>query len=247
MTRRGAVACVAAFAAAVSVGALGYAVLWAFDLSELVRPAAQEQQAPEQRTKDEAPPASVRRRPLVIVAPRIPGDDARAIVSSGAHAVAVGGSMAPPMGQGGEPSVLVAVAPSPTPAAPGVDAPAISASARVSAPSSAVGRPMPDNSDAVSTLIPQSDAAAPPPPPVQVPARAEAPAPPDPEATGTVRPPALIFHRPRPIQRPRDRDDVMAGPPGVTIIRGVPPVPAASPGIVRPGPLIIQVPSAPRR
>ena len=81
MTRRFAVACLAAVAAAVSVGALAYAVLWAFSGSDFI-PAAQEQAAaPED--------ASRRRKPPVIVAPRAPGDDAPAVVSPGARALSI--------------------------------------------------------------------------------------------------------------------------------------------------------------
>jgi hypothetical protein len=238
MTRRKIIACVAALAAAVSIGALGYAVLWAFDFSELVRPVAQEPQR--EKMREETKPAAPRRRPLVIVAPRVPGEDTRGIVSPGVHAVPAGDMVAAvPMRQGDEPSPLVAVVPPPAPPAPGVDGPPIAASARVSAASPAINPPLRSDAEAVSALVPQTEAAAPVHPPVHSLAQ------PDPEPTGTIRPPAFTFQRPRPIQRPRD--NAMAPPPGVTIIRGVPPVPAASPGIVRPGPLIIQVPQGPRR
>jgi hypothetical protein len=242
MTRRGVIACIAALAAAASIGALGYAVLWAFDFSELVRPLAPE---PQHDATPQPNTLAPRRRPLVIVAPRVPGDDALAVVTPGAHAAPSADMVATaPVRQGDEPSSLIAVPPPPPPPTPGVDSPAISASARVSAASPAAERPVQGNTEAVSALVPQAEAAAPlpqPPLPVQAPASAQ----PDPEPTGTIRPPAFTFHRPQPIQRPRN--DAMAPPPGVTIIRGVPPVPAASPGIVRPGPLIIQVPPGPRR
>ena len=248
MTRRGAVACVAAFAAAVSVGALGYVVVWAFDLSELLQPAAPELPSRQVAPTEEKLAPAPRRKPVVVIAPHVPGDDARAVMSLGAHAATAGDAVTVARtALGDESSWLLAVAPLPVPPTPGMDGPRMPTSARASAPASAGGRPMPDNSDAVSPLIPQNEAAAPPPPPIQVPVHAETPAPTEPETTGTVRPPVLILRRPAPAQPARARDDVMAGPPGVSIIRGAPPVPATSPGIVRPGPLIIHVPTPPRR
>jgi hypothetical protein len=86
-----------------------------------------------------------------------------------------------------------------------------------------------------SELVPQNEAKA---------APIQKPAPPDPEPTGTIGRPTVFHTRPRPAQRPRE--DALT-PPGVTIIRGVPPIPGDSPSIVRPGPLIIHVPQPARR
>jgi hypothetical protein len=235
MTRR-AIACVAAFAAAVSVGALGYAVLWAFDVSELMRPVAQQPQPPREAKQEPIRPAP-RRKPLVVVAPRVPGEDMRVVASPAGHGTPPGDALAvAPLSQDDELSLLVAIAPPPTPPTPGEDGPSVAASARVSVPSPAADRPMRGDAETVSALVPQNEAAV---PPIDAPAQA------DPEPTGTVGPPAFTFGKPRPIQRPRD--DVLAPPPGVMIIRGVPPVPDHSPGIVRPGPLIIHVPQGVRR
>jgi hypothetical protein len=243
--RRTVIACVAALAAAVSVGALGYAVLWAFDLSEPMRPVMQQREPPEARrdTTEEAKQPAPRRRPLVAVAPRVPGEDARASASPAAHAAPVGCALVvAPAAPRDEPSPLLAVAPPPTPPAPGMDGPAVSASTHIAVPSHAVGRPTGESTESVSALIPQGEATAPP-APLQAPAAAR----PDPEPTGAIHPPPFRLSKPRVIQVPREREETVSAPPGVTIIRGVPPVSAASPGIVRPGPLIIQVPQGTRR
>jgi hypothetical protein len=248
MTRR-AMACVAAFAAAVSAGALGYAVVWAFDFAELAGPIAE---PPRRETKQEIrQPAAPRRKALVIVAPRVAGEDVRAVASGAPHAAPFGEvHAAAPMPAPDGSSMLVAVAPLPTPVTPGEDGPAIAAWSRVSAAAIAADRPLSDETAARSDLVPQSEAkAAPvpaPTPPVQ------APAPPDPEPTGSVGAPTVFRIKPHPIQRPiarpahRAPEDALT-PPGITIIRGVPPVPGDSPGTVRPGPLIIHVPAPARR
>jgi hypothetical protein len=251
MTRR-AMAWIAAFAAAISVGALGYAVVWAFDFAELARPVVEEPPPPPQETRQPAP----RRRALVIVAPRVAGEDVREAASSAPHAAPPGETLAAtPTAAPDQLSALVAVAPAPTPRTPGEDGPPMAASSRVTAASAAADRPLSDDTAARSELIPQSEAKAPPAqpaPPAQAPAPpAQAPFPPDPEPTGGVGAPTVFRIKPHPIRRPSPRpahrapEDALT-PPGITIIRGVPPVPADSPGIVRPGPLIIHVPPARR-
>jgi hypothetical protein len=247
MTRR-AMACVAAFAAAVSAGALGYAVVWAFDFAELAGPVAE---PPRQETKQEIRPPAPRRKALVIVAPRVAGEDVRAAASGAPHAAPFGEVYAAaPMPAPDESSTLVAVAPLPTPVTAGEDGPAIAAWSRVSAAAIAADRPLPDETAARSELVPQSEAKA---APVQAPTPpVQAPAPPDLEPTGSVGAPTVFQIKPHPIQRPiappahRAPEDALT-PSGITIIRGVPPVPGDSPGIVRPGPLIIHVPAPPRR
>jgi hypothetical protein len=275
MTRR-AMAGVAAFAAAVSVGALGYAVVWAFDVAALAPPAPPAALAP-------PPPPAPRRKVLVVVAPRVPGEDVGETASPAGHTASSGATLAvapmpatdapssliavpppptpatpgedgreaaspaghtassgvtlavAPMSAPDEPSSLVAVPPPPTPATPGEDGPAIAASARVSAASAAADRPMSEDAPVRSELVPQNEAKAP---------SIQMPAPPDPEPTGTIGPPTVFRTKPRPAPRPRE--DALT-PPGITIIRGVPPVPGDSPSIVRPGPLIIHVPQPARR
>lgn len=240
MISRRAMACVAAFFAAISVGALGYAVVWAFDFSALTLPSAQ---APE--TKQEARPETTRpaprRKALVVVAPRVPGEDTGAVATSAPHAAPLGETVAAaPMRGTDEGSSLVVERPPPTPPTPGEDAPPIASSSRVSAASPALDRSMADDEQARSELVPQSEAKVPP-VPVQVP-------PPDPEPTGAIGPPTVFPTKPRLTQQPvrRPPEDALT-PPGVTIIRGVPPVPGDSPAIVRPGPLIIHVPQPARR
>ena len=280
MISRRAMACVAAFAAAVSLGPLGYAVLWAFDVAELAPPAAL---APAPPPPPPAPPPAPRRKILVVVAPRVPGEDVREaaapaghtasfgatlavapmratdapssliavpppptpatpgedvreIASAAGHAAPSGATLAvAPMPATDAPSSLIAVPPPPTPATPGEDGPAIAASARVSAASAAADRPMSEDAPIRSELVPQSEAKA---APIQM------RVPPDPEPTGTIGPPTVFRTKPRPVHRPRE--DALT-PPGVTIIRGVPPIPGDSPSIVRPGPLIIHVPQPARR
>jgi hypothetical protein len=277
MTRRG-IACVAAFAAVMSVGALGYAVLWAFDFSEPTRPAAQPPDG-----KQEAKRPVPRRKAVVVIAPRVPGEDVSEIASAAQHAAPRGETAAvvpiptpdeasplvavtpPPTpatpGEDGravasapqhaaprgetatvmrmptpdEASPLVAVAPPPTPATPGEDAPSIAAWSRLSVGSAAADRPISVDTPGRSELVPQNEAKAP---------RIDTPTSPDPEPTGTIGPPTVFRTKPRATQRPRE--DALT-PPGVVIIRGVPPVPGDSPGIVRPGPLIIHVPTPARR
>src|SRR6185295_5947160 len=247
MTRR-AMACVAAFAAAVSAGALGYAVVWAFDFAELATPVAE---PPRQPAKQEIRQPAPRRKALVIVAPRVAGEDARAVASGAPHAASLGElHAAAPMPAPDESSTLAAVAPLPTPVTPGEDGPAIAAWSRVSAAAIAADRPLSDDTAARSDLVPQSEAKAPPVPAPTPPL--QAPAPPDPEPTGSVGAPTVFRIKPHPIQRPvaraarRAPEDALT-PPGITIIRGVPPVPGDPPGIVRPGPLIIHVPTPARR
>jgi hypothetical protein len=247
MTRR-AMACIAAFAAAVSAGALGYAVLWAFDFDELAGPVAE---PPPQETKQEIKPPAPRRKALVIVAPRVAGEDVRAVASGAPHAAPFDEmQVVAPMPAPDQPSTLVAVAPLPTPATPGEDRPAIAAWSRVSAAAIAADRPLSDETATRSELVPQSEAKA---APVQAPTPpVQAPALPDPDPTGSVGAPTVFRIKPHPIQRPiarpahRAPEDALT-PPGITIIRGVPPVPGDSPGIVRPGPLIIHVPPPARR
>ena len=155
MTRR-AMACVAAFAAAISVGALGYAVMWAFDFAELAQPAAE---PPQQEARPQAP----RRRTLVIVAPRVPGEDVREVVSSAPHAAPLGeAQVAAPIRTSDQPSSLVAVAPPPTPPTPGEDVREVASSARRAAPSGETQIAAPIRApDQPSPLI----AVTPPPPP----------------------------------------------------------------------------------
>ena len=231
-------AAVAAFFAAISVGALGYAVVWAFDFSELTLPAGQ---APEtkQEVRQETTRPAPRRKPLVIVAPHVPGEDVRALAAPGSHAAPLGETVAAaPMRETDEASSLIVERPPPAPPTPGEDAPPIASSSRVSAASPAVDRPMTDDTQLRSELIPQNEAKA---PPIQAP-------PPDPEPTGAIGPPTVFPTKPRLTQKPvrRPPEDALT-PPGVTIIRGVPPVPGDSPAIVRPGPLIIHVPTPARR
>jgi len=275
-------AAVAAFFAAISVGALGYAVVWAFDFSELTQPAAQAPREVRQETTRPAP----RRKALVVVAPRVsgedtrtvttsaphaappgetvaaapirgtdeasslivegppptpptPGEDTRAVATSAPHAAPLGETVAAmPMRGTDEASPLIVERPPPTPPTPGEDAPPIASSSRVSAASPAISRPMADDTQARSELVPQNEAKA---SPIQAPL-------PDPEPTGTIGRPTVFPTKPRLTQQPvrRPPEDALT-PPGVTIIRGVPPVPGDSPAIVRPGPLIIHVPQPARR
>lgn len=281
--KRRAIACVAAFAAAVSIGALGYAVLWGFDLAEPGPPAAQ----PPRETK-RVPP---RRKAPMVVAPRPPGEDAQPVRSAGearpipfgdtplvasgprsdetSSLVAVAPPPTPPtpgedaqrvrsavearsMTPSGdapeaaslpgpdETSSLVAVALPPTPAAPGEDGRPIAAWERASAVAAIADRPMGDDAQARSDLTPQHEAAITPAPEVL----------PDPEPTASI-PPAIALPptvlMPRPPRRVMARERPPPPPPGAVIVRGVPPVPGDSPGIVRPGPLIIHLPAPVRR
>jgi hypothetical protein len=296
--KRRATACVAALAAAVSIGALGYAVLWGFDLAELGSPVPPAVQAPQGTTK--APP---RRKAPMVVAPHPSGEDAQQVRSAGeARSPPFGGApsvaalpeadetsslvaVAPPstpptpgedaqrvwsaaegrstpfgdvpsvaaLPETAETSSLVAVAPPPNPPTPGEDAHPIATSERASAASAVSERPRGDDAHALSDLIPQEAAALPPVPDAL----------PDPEPTASIppanalprtvlmpRPPRRVMARDRPLPPPRAgvaREGPLLPPPDVVIVRGVPPVPGDSPGIVRPGPLIIHLPAPARR
>jgi hypothetical protein len=130
MITRRAMACIAALAAALSVGALGYAVLWAFDLDELVRPAAQPPHEAKQEARQETKRPTPRRKAVVIVASRVPGEDVGEVAARAPHATPFGGTLAvAAMRATDEPSALIAVAPPPTPRTPGEDVGEIAARA----------------------------------------------------------------------------------------------------------------------
>jgi hypothetical protein len=174
--------------------------------------------------------------------PATPGEDARR-VRSAAEARSMPLGDAPSVAslpQADERSSLVAVALPPTPATPGEDGPAIAAWERAPATSAVADRPIGDGAQALSELIAQEEAAVMPAP------RALS----DPEPTASI-PHAITLPRtvlmPRPPRRVMAREHPLLPPPGVVIVRGVPPVPGDSPGIVRPGPLIIHLPAPVRR
>ncbi|MEA2927735.1 MAG: hypothetical protein QOG38_163, partial [Hyphomicrobiales bacterium] len=164
---------------------------------------------------------------------------ARALSAPGPHEASRGETVAPvPVRGADEASLLIVERPPPAPSTPGEDQPPIASSSRVSAASPAVDRPMAVDRQARSELVPQNEAKA---APIHAP-------PPDPEPTGAIGPPTVFRTKPRQTQQPvrRSPEDALT-PPGITIIRGVPPVPGDSPAIVRPGPLIIHVPTPARR
>ena len=250
--RREAVGYIAALAAAVSLGALGYAVVWGVDPADLGRRSGA-RQAPS------APPAIA---PRVVLAPPPQGEDAMPAAALALGPVASADEAArsaAPASPSGQPSALGPIMQA-MPLIPGLDAPPIAAlSPRPAEASAAIELPLPEPAPLASALIPQEAMLEPP---------ADAPAAlPDPEPVGTIAPaeppasgtlpPASEVLRLNPAARPvpsralRPRgprvEPEPLEPKGITIVRGIPAAPKGSPAIVAPGPLIIHVPDSMRR
>jgi len=258
--KRAAVTYVAAVAAAVSLGALGYAVMWGIDPADLGRPApetdfprmqmteeiakalaraiARQKEIAREIAKEAARPWPRRRAPRIALAPAPAGEDVAHAGPVSAHAASsidLAPAAAAPRAAPEVASAFETVDMS-MPAVAGEDAsPIAAASPREAKPSAAVDARLPAPTSGDLDLIPQAGAALTTEPPAALP---------DPEAVGTVGPHPAPLALPRlnlpplpPMARPRMHPRPLSS---IVIIRGAPPP-------TEPGPLIIHVPDAIRR
>lgn len=206
------VAYVAALGAAVSVAALGYAVMWGVDLSE--PPPAEVVAAPPPQAPLDIKPEPQRAPSPVVFAPLPPAQDApRAGSTRVAHVAA-------------NPTLVVTDRPAAEP--PAADDAPIQQAAVPPEPAPVVAAPPP----APSAPSPAVAAPSPTPPPVPAttPAPAVKPAPPPPQAAIT----------PNPAPGPRVVRPTPASRDSLVVVRGA--TPDAGPRLVQPGALILQLP-----
>jgi hypothetical protein len=198
--KRKAVGYIAAFAAAVSLGALGYAVLWGVNPADLGRPApdmgvphfqladeiakalARQKKIAGEIAKEVARPWPRRRPVRIVLAPAPAGTDAAPAGSLSRHAAS--SIEARPATPGAPPDEASALGPdAPMPAVPGEDAPSTAAaSPRLIDIAVAIEDRLPEPATPGSELMPQAAAAE---PPADVPTMS-----PDPEPVGTIAPAA---------------------------------------------------------
>ncbi len=196
--KREAMVYIAAFAAAVSLGALGYAVVWGVNPADLGRPApetgaprieiaeeiakaiAKEKMIAGEIAKEIARPWPRRRPVRIVLAPAPAGEDAARAGSLSRHAAS--STAALPAAPRLPPDEASALGPdAPMPAVPGEDAPPIAAaSPRLIDVAVATEDSLPESTSPDSELMPQAAAAEP---------AADAPTmSPDPEPVGTIAP-----------------------------------------------------------